>query len=74
LAIGEIKRLQTETGIGFIREAGANEDILFHATALVDGTFDRLTEGQSVEFDRKAYANAAGKDRAVNVRPIVGAA
>ena len=70
VATGEIKRLETEQGIGFIRETGVDEEIFFHAAALTEGTFDRLSEGQRVEFDRKAYGNAPSKSRAINVRPV----
>ena len=69
MAIGEIKRLQTETGIGFICQSEDSEEFLFHSTALIGGTFDRLAEGQRVEFDRQAYPGTSGKSRAINVRP-----
>jgi len=69
---GEIKRLQTETGIGFICQTGMVEDLMFHATALAEGTFDQLREGQGVEFERRPYANAPTKYRAVNIRPLRG--
>jgi cold shock CspA family protein len=65
MAKGEINRLQTEMGFGYIRETGAAEDIFFHSASLVEGVFDRLREGQSVEFDR-----APGKSRALNVRVV----
>jgi cold shock CspA family protein len=70
MASGEIRSLKTEQGYGYIREAGAAEDIFFHASSLLEGTFDRLSEGQFVEFDRTTYAKAPSKARAVNVRPI----
>ena len=70
MATGEIERLDTETGIGFIREAGREHDILFHAAALVEGTFDRLSKGQRVDFDHKGYAKTSTRSRAINVRPI----
>jgi cold shock CspA family protein len=67
---GEIRGLKTEQGFGFIREDGETEDIFFHATSLAEGTFDRLSEGQAVSFDRKSHGRATGKTRAVNVRPL----
>ena len=70
MPIGEIMRLKTETGIGYIRQVGGAEDILFHAGGLTEGTFDRLSEGQKVEFDHKPFPNAPGKSRAVNIRLI----
>ena len=73
MPIGEIKRLQTETSIGVIRQIDGDEELFFHAAALVSGTFDRLTEGQAVEFDRQPYGNSPNKSRAVNVRVLHGA-
>ena len=70
MAAGQIKRLQTETGIGFIIEAGVKEEISFHAAALIEGTFDRLSEGQQVEFDHKPYSNSVNRTRAINVRVV----
>ena len=70
MATGEIQRLNSEIGIGFIHEPGNKQEILFHATALLEGTFDRLSLGQQVDFEHKAYANAPTKSRAIKVRPI----
>lgn len=65
---GEIRRLNTEQGIGYIRETGEENDISFHAVALIDGTFDRLRQGQKVEFELQAFAHAPHKSRAIKVR------
>lgn len=70
MPIGEIIRIKTEIGIGFIRQPGVAEEILFHSMALMEGTFDRLSEGQKVEFDHKPYGHMAGKSRATNIRLI----
>ena len=70
MAVGEIRRLDSEQGFGYIRETGVEGEIFFHATALIEGTFDRLKEGQRVEFDRRAFPNAPGKSRAVKVRVV----
>ena len=70
MPIGVIMRLKTEIGIGFIRQVGVAEDILFHAAGLMEGTFDRLSEGQKVEFDHKPYPQAPGKSRAINIRLV----
>ena len=72
MATGEIKRLDSEQGFGYIRETGVDGDIFFHATSLIEGTFDRLREGQRVEFDRRSFSNAPGKSRAVKVRVVAG--
>ncbi|MPZ48057.1 MAG: cold-shock protein [Dehalococcoidia bacterium] len=56
--------------MGVIRETGVDEDLFFHAGALVAGTFDRLSEGQAVEFERQPYRNSPSRARAVNVRAL----
>jgi len=66
---GEINRLHSETSVGTIRETEHDEELFFHAGSLVGETFNRLTEGQAVEFDRQPYRNSE-KCRAVNVRLI----
>jgi len=68
MAIGEILRLNTEQGIGYIRQADEDEELSFTAMALVDDIFDHLRAGQKVEFERKAYAGAPNKHRAIKVR------
>ena len=70
MPIGEIMRLKTEIGIGFIRQVGGVDEILFHSAALMEGTFDRLSEGQQVEFDYKPYSHSPGKSRATNIRLV----
>jgi cold shock CspA family protein len=70
MAAGEIKRLISETGIGFIAEVGKEEEISFQATALIGGTFDRLSEGQRVEFDHQPYSRSSTRTRAINVRVV----
>jgi len=48
---GTIKRLVRDKGFGFIEADGDNrDDIFFHQSALPRGEFDRLQEGQRVEF------------------------
>lgn len=47
---GTIDRLMRDRGFGFIRgERG--ESIFFHRTALPAGEFDRLEQGDRVEFE-----------------------
>ncbi len=48
MAQGTIKKLVTDKGFGFIASDG--EELFFHSSALQDGRFDDLREGQSVEF------------------------
>ena len=44
---GKIKKL-TEKGFGFIQGDGG--DVVFHHSAVVDGDYDSLQEGQNVEY------------------------
>ena len=44
---GTIKKL-TEKGFGFIE--GERGDVFFHSSAVLDGSFESLREGQSVEY------------------------
>ena len=45
---GVIKKLVSDKGFGFI-DAGKAE-LFFHHSAVEDGTFETLQEGQTVEF------------------------
>jgi CspA family cold shock protein len=47
---GTIVRKRDE-GYGFIKPEDGSKDVFFHASALVDITFDELTEGEAVTFD-----------------------
>ena len=49
MAQGTIKKLISEKGFGFI--AYDQKEIFFHHSAIVEGSFDSLTEGQEVEFE-----------------------
>ncbi len=65
---GTIKKLIRDRGFGFIRAADGQE-VFFHRSSVhpIDD-FDRLIEGDSVEFE----VEPSGKGpRAVNVRPAV---
>ena len=44
----KIKKL-TEKGFGFIQGDGG--DVFFHHSAVVDGDYDSLQEGQNVEYN-----------------------
>lgn len=62
---GNIKKLVTERGFGFIEtEQG---DLFFHMTALDGCTFEELHEGQTVEFEVGQGPKGA---RAENVKPV----
>jgi len=68
MANGEIKRLERERGFGFIRPAGASDDVFFHSSALQGLVFDELHEGQAVEFEKQPDERDPRRTRAVNVR------
>jgi CspA family cold shock protein len=65
---GEIKRLERERGFGFIRPAGASDDVFFHSSAVQGTVFDQLNEGQTVEFEKQPDERDPRRSRAVNVR------
>jgi cold shock CspA family protein len=67
LATGQITRLVTEQGFGFIQETGATEDLFFHSGSLSSGLFNLLAVGQDVEFDKDNRPKR--RLRALNVRP-----
>jgi CspA family cold shock protein len=68
MATGQIKRLVQDRGFGFIRPEGESEDVFFHSSAVEQGMFDQLSEGQNVEFDKEADPRDPKRSRAVNVR------
>ena len=47
---GSIVRLQ-DKGFGFIKPEDGEKDVFFHASAIVEGSFDDLKEGDTVTFD-----------------------
>ena len=67
---GQIKRLAKDRGFGFIRPDGESEDIFFHTSAVLDGSFDSLNEGQTVEFDKGKDDRDPRRSRATNVRLV----
>ena len=64
---GTIKKLIRDRGFGFIRAADGKE-VFFHRSSLSIGDFDRLNEGDSVEFEMEQSEKGP---RAVNVRPTL---
>ncbi len=61
---GTIKKL-TDKGFGFIE--GAQGDIFFHHSAIVEGDYDSLREGQTVEYTEGTGPKGP---RAENVRVV----
>ena len=48
---GTIARLVAGKGFGFIKIAGQEKDLFFHANSLVGVSFEELREGDSVSFE-----------------------
>jgi cold shock protein len=46
---GTIKKLVAEKGFGFI--AGEREELFFHRSSVIQGSFDSLRQGQQVEYE-----------------------
>jgi cold shock protein len=61
---GIIKRLVRDRGFGFIRDDNGQE-WFFHRSAVHDGSFDGLNEGERVNFEEEPSAKGP---RAGNVR------
>ena len=64
---GTIKRI-TDRGFGFISD-GSSQDMFFHSSAVEDGSFDQLREGQKVRYE---VGRGPKGPRAENVQ-VVGA-
>jgi CspA family cold shock protein len=71
MASGTIKKLVSDKGFGFI-QTGDGADLFFHHTSVEGGQFDRLTEGQQVEFTvEQGQGSGKGKGpRAASVTPV----
>jgi CspA family cold shock protein len=67
---GQIKRLAKDRGFGFIRPDGESEDLFFHTSAVLDGGFDSLAEGQMVQFEKGKDERDPRRSRATNVRLV----
>jgi len=67
MAEGTIKRLVSDRGFGFITQADGSE-IFFHRSK-VTGSFDTLSEGQRVSYE-KAMDPKRNKENAEQVTPI----
>jgi cold shock protein len=61
---GTIKRLVRDRGFGFVRDE-AGQEWFFHRSAVAEGAFDQLSEGQRVAFDEEPSSKGP---RASNVR------
>ena len=66
---GTIKRL-AELGVGRITPDDGGPDLAFHATAVVGTRFEKLHQGQRVEYDCRVDPVDRQRVRALKVRPI----
>jgi len=62
---GTIKRVVSDKGFGFVAGPDGSE-YFFHQSAVADGQFDQLREGQAVTFQT---GQGPKGPRAENVRP-----
>ncbi|MCK4649127.1 cold shock domain-containing protein [bacterium] len=63
---GTIKKVIQQRGFGFIA-AEDGKEIFFHSSALAEGGFDALAEGDSVEFE---VEDSPKGERAANVKKV----
>ncbi len=66
MATGTVKSLR-DRGFGFITPDGASEDLFFHHSAVTNGVFEDMREGQKVTFDTEPDPRDASRSRAVRV-------
>ena len=69
MASGTIKTIRDDKGFGFIQPDGGTgrNDVFFHRSAVVEGDFDSLREGQRVSFDIEPDPRDPSRNRASNV-------
>ena len=67
---GTIKTIRDDKGFGFIKPDEGSADIFFHSSALEYGEFDRLREGQRVQFTAGTDPRNPGRTRAEKVEVI----
>lgn len=78
MATGRITRMQYDKGFGFIMESGgtasagarSGNDLFFHRTAVTEGVFDDLREGQDVSFESGPDPRDPSRFRASDVRAV----
>jgi len=66
MTTGTIKSLR-DRGFGFITPDGGNEDLFFHHSAVTNGGFEVMREGQRVSFDVEPDPRDSSRQRAVRV-------
>ena len=65
---GTIKTIRDDRGFGFITPDSRDMDLFFHRSAVEQGTFEELREGQRVEFEIGADPRNPSRSRAEHVR------
>jgi cold shock protein len=69
MATGTIKSLR-DRGFGFITPDGGSQDLFFHHSAVTDGGFEMMREGQKVSFDTELDPRDSSRERAVRVKLV----
>ena len=69
MATGTIKSLR-DRGFGFIAPQGGTEDLFFHHSAVISGSFEEMQEGQQVTFDTEPDPRDSSRSRAVRVSVV----
>jgi CspA family cold shock protein len=68
MAEGTIKKLVGDRGFGFISQTDGTE-IFFHRSKVTGDSFDTLTEGQKVTYE-KVMDSRRNKENAEQVTPV----
>lgn len=66
MAAGTVKWFNDGKGFGFITPDGGSKDLFAHFSAIQDGGFKSLKEGQRVTFD---VTTGPKGEQATNIRP-----
>ena len=69
MLIGTVAKIIPEKGIGFIKPCGPGRDVFFHRSAMPEGQFEQLEEGQSVSYDLDTDEGTRDRPRAASVQP-----
>ncbi len=68
MPMGTVKKLVHDKGYGFI-QTQQGTDVFFHHSTVEARGFDRLSEGQQVEYQLDPSGGPGGKPRARSVVP-----
>jgi len=75
MATGRITSIRADKGFGFIKDSPGpkgSDDLFFHRSAVVEGNFDDLHEGQEVSFESGPDPRDPSRSRATEVRVVSG--